>query len=339
LNGRTLALISLLGFALLLAPDASAQRVVLVQTGKQDPLLVDAWHRLLAELRIQHFESETVDLAETEDLAEALAETARARGALAAIALIHRNETTAVDVWLIDRVTGKTTLRRITVNPGEDASSVLAIRAVDLLRASFREFEVGQRPPEDVADVDRRPVPRAVQDLSAEPSPVVSLIAGAMMLVQFPAFGAAFGPTLGAFVRVTDRSAIGLVVAGPLIGAEFSAANGSATMTQALGVLEARLSVLRPGAFAVGPSLAFGAYHLSAAGRATPPLVSKDDGAWSAIAGGGVFFQARLWSRVAATVSSRVFGIFPPVGVAVGDESAVIRFPVLETSLGVMVDL
>jgi hypothetical protein len=341
LNGlaRFLALISLLGFALLLAPDAIAQRVVLVQTGKQDPLLVDAWHRLLAELRIHNFESETVELVETADLAEALAETARARGAIAAIALIHRNETTAVDVWLIDRMTGKTTLRRIVVNPGEDASSVLAIRAVDLLRASFREFGLGQRPPEDVAGVDRRPVPRAVEDLSAEPPRVFSLLAGAMVLVQFPGFGAAFGPTLGGFVRTTDRSAVGLVVAGPVMGAEFSGANGSASMTQALGIFEARLAVVRARAFEVGPTVAFGAYHLGAAGRAAPPLVSKDDDTWAAIGGGGVFFQARLWSRVAASVSARVFGILPPVGVAVGDESAVIRFPVVEASLGVMVDL
>jgi len=341
LNGRSrlFALISLLGFALLLAPDAGAQRVVLVQTGDRDPLLVDAWHRLLAELRIHQFESETVELAETADLAHALAETARARGAIAAIALVHKNETTAVDVWLIDRVTGKTTLRRLIVEPGEDASSVLAIRAVDLLRASFREFGEGQRPPDDVADVDRRPVPRAALDLSAEPPRVVSLVAGAMMLVQFPGFGASFGPSLGAFVRVSDRAAVGVVGAGPVVGAEFTSPNGSASMTQGLGVLDARLSLVKSRVLELGPALAAGAYHLGATGRAEPPLVSKEDDTWAAIFGGGVFLQARLWNRVAASVSSRVFGLAPSVGIAVGDDSAVMKFPVFEASAGVKVDL
>src|SRR5262249_41774940 len=162
---------------------------------EQDPMLVDAWHRLVAELRIHHFESETVELGEGANLAEALAETARARGAIAAVALVRQNEATAVDVWLIDRVSGKTTLDRIDVRPGADASSVLAIRAVDLLRASFREFGVGQRPPTDVVDVDRGPVPEAVRALSAEPPPTFTLSAGATMLAEFPGLGAAYGPS------------------------------------------------------------------------------------------------------------------------------------------------
>jgi len=330
---------SLLASTLLLAPDVIAQRVVLVRTGKQDPMLVDAWHRLLAELRIHHFEPETVQLGETVDLARALADTARTQGAVAAIALVHQDETTAVDVWLVDRVTGKTTLRRIVVRSGEDASSVLAIRAVDLLRASFREFEVGTRAPGDVADVDRRPVPEAVEHISAKSAPAFTLVAEATMLVQFPAFGASFGPALGAFLRTTERSALGVVVAGPLVGAEFSAPNGSAAMTQAFGIFEARLSALKSRAIEAGPSLAIGAYHLTATGRADPPLVSKDDDAWAGIAGAGVFSQIRLSENLAAGISSRAFGTFPRVGVAVGPDAAVIRFPVVETSIGVVVDL
>lgn len=338
-SARSWALASLLGSALLFAPDAGAQRVVLVQTGERDPLIEDAWYRLLAELRIHHFETETVTLSEAGDLADTLSETARAHGALAAIALVHRNETTAVDVWLIDRVTGKTTLRRVVVSPGEDAPSVLAIRAVDLLRASFREFGAGRRPPADVAGVDPRPVPRAVEDLAAEARPAVTLFAGGMMLLPLPAFGAAFGPSLGAFLNPTERLALGVVGAGPLVGAEFSATTGSASMTQALGLLEARLSMVQSRAFEAGPSLAVGAYHLGATGRARPPLTSKQDDTWAAIGGGGAFLSARLWRRVAAGISARVFGLAPRVGVAIGDESAVIRFPLVETSLGVVVDL
>jgi hypothetical protein len=336
---RFLLFVSLLGASLLSTFEARAQRVVLVQTGAQDPMLVDAWHRLVAELRIHHFESETVELGDGADLAQALAETARARGAIAAVALVRQNEKTAVDVWLIDRVSGKTTLRRIVVRPGADASSVLAIRAVDLLRASFREFGTGERPPADVADVDRGPVPEAVRDLSSEPRPVFTLAAGAMMLVGFPAFGAAFGPSLGAFANATDRLSIGVVIAGPLVGAKFSAASGEASMTQALGVVDARLSIFRSRWFEAGPSLSFGAYHLSAAGIARPPLISKEDRTWAAIGGGGGFFQARLGGNVAAGLSARVFGTLPQVGVSVADDVALLRFPIVETSLGIVVGL
>jgi hypothetical protein len=338
-SARALLIICLLGASLFSTFEARAQRVVLVQTGARDPMLEDAWHRLVAELRIHRFESETVELAEGVDLAQALADTARAKEAIAAVALVRQNETTAVDVWLIDRVSGKTTLRRIVVRPGADASSVLAIRAVDLLRASFREFGAGERPPTDVADVDRRPVPEAVRAMSEEPPPVVTLAAGAMMLVEFPGFGAAFGPSLGAFVRAADRFAVGAGVAGPLVGAKFSAHSGEASMTQALGIFEARLSIVQSRAFQAGPSLSFGAYHVGAAGIARPPLVSREDDTWAAIGGGGGFFQARLWGDVSASLSARVFGVVPQVGVAVGDDVRVIRFPIVETSLGVVVGL
>lgn len=338
-SARFLLFVSLLAASLLSTFEARAQRVVLVRTGAQDPMLVDAWHRLVAELRIHHFESETVELGADVDLAQALAETARARGAIAAVALVRQNEKTAVDVWLIDRVSGKTTLRRIVVRPGADASSVLAIRAVDLLRASFREFNVGERPPADVADVDRGPVPEAVRDLSEKPPPTFTLAAGAMMLAEFPSLGAAFGPTLGAFMRATDRLSVGVVVAGPLVGTKFSATNGEASMTQALGVVDARFSLFRSRAFEVGPSLSFGAYHLRAAGIARPPLVSKEDQTWAAIGGGGGFFQARLWGSVAAGLTVRVFGTLPRVGVSVADDVALLRFPIVETSLGIAVGL
>lgn len=313
--------------------------MLVVQTAKRDPLLIDTWHRLLAELRIHHFETEIAELGETEDLAEALAETARAREAIAAIALIHRNATAAVDVWLIDRMTGKTTLRRILVSPGEEAANVLAIRAVDLLRASFREFGAWQRPPEDVANVDRRPIPGAVESLSVGPRPTVSLTAGAMMLVQFPGFGAAFGPALGASVRTTDRLSVGLLVAGPLLGSEFSAASGSASLTQAIGLLEARFSMLQVHRFEVGPSLTLGAHHLEATGQALPPLLSKDDSTWAVMVGGGLFLQTRLWGHLAANLSSRLFGTLPRVGVRVGEDLAMIRFPMLEASVGLAVGL
>ncbi len=338
-TARLFLFVTLLGASLLSTFEARAQRVVLVQAGAQDPMLVDAWHRLVAELRIHHFESETVELGDGADLAQALAETARARGAIAAVALVRQNEKTTVDVWLIDRVSGKTTLRRIVVRPGADASSVLAIRAVDLLRASFREFSVGERPPADVADVDRGPVPEAVRDLSAEPPSRFTLAAGAMMLVGFPAFGAAFGPSLGAFLRATDRLSVGAVIAGPLVGAKYSAPGGDASMTQALGVVDARFSVVRSRAFEAGPSLSFGAYYLSASGIARPPLISKEDQTWAAIGGGGGFLHARLWENVAAGLSARVFGTLPQVGVSVADDAAVLRFPIVETSLGVVVGL
>jgi hypothetical protein len=56
-----------------------------------------------------------------------------------------------VDVWIADRVTGKTVLRHVEGEPASaDREAALAIRAVELLRASMLETSLPRRPPGEV---------------------------------------------------------------------------------------------------------------------------------------------------------------------------------------------
>jgi hypothetical protein len=80
----------------------------------------------------------------------------REQEALAAIRTVEKNG--AVEVWLRDRVTGKTVLREVvTANGAIDAREAVAIRAVELLRASLLETQTpgaspGEVPPSEVTD-------------------------------------------------------------------------------------------------------------------------------------------------------------------------------------------
>lgn len=325
-------------FVLALAPTAYAQRVVLVRPENDNPVLVDAFNRLAAELEIHHFETQVVEQDVGPSPSEALAEIAQRSGALASIALVQESEHTSVQVWLADRVSGKTTMRTIDVGRGPDTSSVLAIRAVDLLRASLQEFEPGERPPPDVVNVDPRPIPPAVSELTAEPEDALTLRAGALSLVEGTAFGFAFGPTLGVWHR-TGIVEVGLVGAGPLVGARYTSELGSATLRQELAWLESRVRFFHSGRVTLGTSLGAGAYFLQADGQALPPLESRSDRVWTGFGALGLHAEFSLFTRVAAGIGLRAIGLWPRVGVAVDRTSAVLSPVVGEASATLAVGL
>ena len=150
---------------------------------------------------------------------------ARRLDALAAINLVAETGKTSVDVWLVDRVSGKTTMRTVVVQKSADASSVLAIRAVELLRASLREFENDERPPADVAGVDRRPVPPAAVRLASRPEPTIRLRAEALLLEEGPRFAATLRLLrAGAFLELG-------VVAEPAVVSSFAPRSGPLATT------------------------------------------------------------------------------------------------------------
>lgn len=92
-----------------------------------------------------------------------LERAAREAGAFAALRIVPWER--GIEVWIADRVTGKTVLRELVVAPGEAADEVVALRAVELLRASLLELEL---PHEQSGDV---PPPPAVKRLVSRPEP------------------------------------------------------------------------------------------------------------------------------------------------------------------------
>jgi hypothetical protein len=330
---------AVLGLTFATVANASPQRVVLVRPEVQDPVLLDAWNRLSAELKIDRFSVQIVDGATVDTAPAALSEVARKLDALAAINLVSETGKTSVDVWLVDRVSGKTTMRTVVVRKSADASSVLAIRAVELLRASLREFESDERPPADVAGVDRRPVPPAAVRLASRPEPRIRLRAEALLLEEGARFGAALGPALGVYYRATERFELGVVASGPLLGAKLDTAAGSATTHQELGVVDARFWAFRSTSIAVGVNAAMGVHFLSAVGQAVAPLVSRSDHLATFAGAVGLSGDVRLSPRIAFGASLRALAFLPNEGVAVAHASGVLAVPTVLVSAGIAVGL
>jgi hypothetical protein len=118
--------------------------VALVRPQGASALVTDATARLSAELGAAGF---SVRIVEGSGGADARAEVERVEGSFATISIVALARGAAADVWIADRVTGKTVVRRVDVaDPGAaTAASDLAVRSVELLRASL--LEIHEQPP------------------------------------------------------------------------------------------------------------------------------------------------------------------------------------------------
>lgn len=121
--------------------------------------------RLRAELRELGFAVALVQAPEEAPSRELLEATARDRGAVAAFRIVRSRS--GVEVWIFDRLTGKTLLREVIVDDEPDPAAraaLIATRAVELLRASLLELATPH--PHMARDVE---VPREVRDLVTPP--------------------------------------------------------------------------------------------------------------------------------------------------------------------------
>jgi hypothetical protein len=137
------------------AAAAPAPRVVLVRPPAAPASVAEALVRLRGELLAAGFEAEVVELPLGADVRESLERlmppTENGASATALVAVVASADPGSAELWVIDRVTGKAVVRRVNAGTADSsrAAEVLAVRAVELLRASFLELAVA--PPNEEA--------------------------------------------------------------------------------------------------------------------------------------------------------------------------------------------
>jgi hypothetical protein len=151
--------------ALLWAVDASAASVMLVQPPSPSPAMAEAIVRMRGELISEGFQVEVMNGLKGMESRGWLEQLAEAHHADAVVAILGDETPDSIEVWVVDKVTEKTVVRRIPFKPQADrAPKTYAIHALELLRASFLEIglRLGARPggakpvpPEVVHFVDR----------------------------------------------------------------------------------------------------------------------------------------------------------------------------------------
>jgi hypothetical protein len=242
----------------------------------------------------------------------------------------------AADLWVVDRLTSKTVVRSIEMTRSQANSlpEVIARRSVELLRASLLEILVDaqKRPAE-------RPAPRAqasrwaAQALEPKRSRW-GVEAGAQVLAGFGGVGIAAMPVGHARVVLGERVAARLTVAGLGSRPHVQAPEGTASVSQELGLLELIGEITPQSWLRPYVSLGAGAYHISAEGSAAWPYeaFNGDRFAFAADAGAGVALS--LTSSFAVALEGHATLVTPrPVIRFLQVETAEIKSPLLSGAL------
>lgn len=212
----------------------------------------DVGARLVAELRFLGFWPEVVE--PSGEGHDELIELARARAVAAAIGVDMAQG--RVRVTIVDRMTGKLVSRELALPGGSTGGSTggdsreIAVRSVELLRASLSEIERAPAPPE--AEVTAGP---AVRRTLRRPEPRLSL--GASAAVGGGPGGVPVAVHARAYLRYTPHPYLGVVLVGnaPLHAVNVVASEGTARLrTGWLGV--GPRVALRPPEATVVPDLA-----------------------------------------------------------------------------------
>jgi hypothetical protein len=322
---------------LLFAAPARAQRVVLLRPPGSDALLVEAFNRLRAELRLQSFEVVVVDADPALASPDSVGSAAQRENAFAGISITRRAGSTSADVWIADRVTGKTTMRTLALESQREAPSVLAVRAVDLLRASLRELPPGEEAPPDVVSADRGPVPERVRDWARPPPPWKLRVEGGALGAP-SGVGLAYGGGAALSFRFADRFRAGVAFFGPLVGGSWTTETGTAVVRQELAWLEGTFVALRAGALELGVTFGAGAYHLAATSEVEPPLVARSDAVWSALGSVGPSAWLHVTESLSFGTELAVMGLTPRPGVAIAEDERVFGMPAFRLALGLGVE-
>jgi hypothetical protein len=321
--------------------DAVRSRVAVVRSPPGDRMLREAVTRVRAELAEAGFDVVEVDRAPGDERS-GVEDAPRDGGAFATVAINRAAGEAFADVWISDHVTGKTVVRRVDVRVRPDATAVLAIRTLELLRASLLEIAAKPAPSEAPIAAPKDVVRWIEPALPAlAPSPLMpgnALGLGAFTLRGLGGIGLAVGPA-AVFVHGAGPWFVRVTLAGPLVGAEPSTSAGSATVRQSLAVGALGLTT-EPRPLGLQVFVGAGGFDLHVSGTAGPPYRDVSGDAVCFVWEAGIGGLAQLGPRIALAADLTAMFMAPqPVVVIAGTDAGRAGAPSLGGSLGLLVGL
>ena len=303
--------------ALLFSPAGAAHaelsyRVVLLRPPITDDVTSDALARVRGELTAAGFEVSMLDQDPALGVRTALETVGRELDPIAAFAIVRAATDNTAEIWVCDRIAGKSVIQSVRLDAGgtrgeSSPSAVLAVQAVELLKASLAQYWLASQ---------RRASRSAAATgtggaVAASPATYETAGLGIEAAVGLLDNAGAIGPVWQPVVRVSYGGGRGwtgrITVAGLGTDAELRDPDGSAQVQQAFGLLEL-LRSFRAGTRAQPfLSIGAGAYRAGVVGVAGGPnFGGSSREAWSAlgVAGGGVVVPV-VW-RVALVVAAQV---------------------------------
>ena len=286
-------------------------KVILLRPPAAPGAVSEALVRLRGELMIEGFDAQVVELTlgpDTRASLEKIAPTMSA-AATAVVAVVAGAEPASAELWVVDRVTGKTVVRRIRADPSTAVArmaEVLSVRAVELLRASFLELAITSKPMADAAvDIPVLPPPPTVTRFATEPLAepdwtwAVEAGGGAMAAISPPGggLGNEFVPVARLERSFGPRWCVRATFAGLGTQTRVDVRGGYADVSQSLAIAEGVLRFRRGRRLQPIVALGAGALRLAAEGHLAPPYASGSGSRWSLAADAGVGLRVPIKER------------------------------------------
>ena len=286
-----------------------AASVMIVRPANVPPVMVETLVRLKGELTSAGFQTEIVEApaaaeAALGDWRAGLEQLAARRGADAVVAIVGDQSPDSVEVWVIDKVTGKSVVRRVPFEPAAPrASRTLAIRAIELMRSSFLEIDLAARGREDRQNAAPPPPPPPtvvrfveMEKLAQHPERFGVEVGGAAVM-SFDGVGPAVLPLVRFDWSLRSWFLIQAALAGLGTRSSVQTQDGSAQVAQLYGLLGGSVRFragerLRPFA-----SLSAGVLRTSVEGRPEASDVGHVVDQWSFLVDASAGGQLRLPDR------------------------------------------
>jgi hypothetical protein len=329
-----------------LAAPATRSRVTVVRTASSDPLIREANTRLRAELNAAGFEVVEVERprGSARDEVESASEETKS---FATVTIERAGNGASADIWINDLVTGKTVVRRLSVGSESNAAAVLAIRALELLRASLLEVgvpagsaptaEPRAAPPADVMTWVEPAMPAKPRLAHSFAGPALSV--GVLTLHSLQGIGPALGPVARGSIGFGPHAFGRLTLASAVVAPKVSAEGGEASVQQHFGSVEFGWATDTQPVVAYAFA-GLGAYYLRTSGEAEPPLRGSTAGVVSALGMAGLGGIVRLSRGIALSADIAILGLVPqPVVVIASEEVGTAGAPSIALSLALVVEL
>jgi len=268
----------------------------------------EALVRLQAELTVEGFDAQVTEVDLGPDVHASLEKVAPTMAATAVVAVVAGSDPASAELWVVDRMTGKTVVRRVHADPKEAPriAAVLSLHAVELLRARFLELAITSRPSPDVVDVPLPSAPvvtRFATETLEEPDWkwAVEAGGGGVGAIQ----GASSGTTLlGEFMPVArvqrafgPRLCARVTVAGLGTQARVPMPGGYANVGQTIALVEGLVRFRRGYRLEPVVSLGAGVLYLSGEGHEMSPYLGDSSWHASAAADAGVGLRLPIRPR------------------------------------------
>jgi hypothetical protein len=294
--------------AALAAGTTNGASVVIVRPANSPPVMVETLVRLKGELTAAGFETAIVDApADAADHSRTgLERLAAQRKADAVVAIIGDLAPDSVEVWVIDQVTGKSVVRRMPFErSAPQASKTLALRAIELLRASFLEIELSLhgRPPGRAQQHEPQPafpptVVRFVEMKRPSPPPArFGVQVGVVAVTNIERLGPALLPLARFDWSLRSRLVAHVTLAGLGTRPTVDSPGGSAQVVQSFGLLGGSFFFGSDARLRPFVEVAAGVLRTSVEGRADAPNQGRAAAQWSGLGDVGVGAVLRLPDR------------------------------------------